>query len=55
MPRREYLRHHRFDVDGNYAGTEPQQNWDDAKIEEYYGRYKHTPMNGLYQNAAVRM
>lgn len=55
MPRRDFLRHHRFDANGNYAGTEPQQNWDNAMIEKCYARYKHTPINGLYQNAALRM
>jgi hypothetical protein len=30
MPRREFLRHHKRDEEGNYAGTEPRQDWDDA-------------------------
>jgi hypothetical protein len=45
MPRREYLRHHRHDINGNYAGTEPQQNWSDDMIKSHYGRYQYTSMN----------
>ena len=55
MPRRDYLRHHRHDIHGNYAGTEPQQDWDDAMIKSHYGRYQYTSINGLYQNATMRM
>jgi hypothetical protein len=55
MPRCEYLRHHRHDVHGNYAGTELQQDWSDAMIASCYGQYQHTPINGLYQNAAMRI
>jgi hypothetical protein len=57
MPRREYLRHHKRDEKGNYAGTEPQQDWDDAMLDACYGRYQRAPLvpNGLYQNAAMRM
>jgi hypothetical protein len=55
MPQIEYLRHHRHDTNGEYAGTEPQQDWSDAMIESCYGRYQHTRIGGLYQNAAMRM
>lgn len=56
MPRREYLKHHKRDEEGNYAGTEPQQDWDDAMLKSCYGRYQRAPLvpNGLYQNAAMR-
>jgi len=55
MPRREYLRHHKRDEEGNYAGTELQQVWDDAMLEACYGRYQRSPLvpNGLYHNAAM--
>lgn len=55
MPRREYLRHHKRDGEGNYVGTEPQQEWDDAMLESCYGRYQRAPLvpNGLYQNAKM--
>ena len=55
MPRREYLKHHKRDVQGNYAGTEPEQEWDDAMLEACYGRYQRAPLvpNGLYHNAAM--
>ncbi|GAB7323381.1 hypothetical protein MBLNU13_g05840t2 [Cladosporium sp. NU13] len=56
MPRREYLKHHKRDEEGNYAGTEPQQDWDDDMLKSCYGRYQRAPLvpNGLYQNAAMR-
>jgi hypothetical protein len=55
MPRREYHRHHRHDIHGNYAGTEPQQDWSDDMIKSHYGHYQYISINGLYQNAAMRM
>jgi len=55
MPRREYLRHHKRDEEGNYAGTEPQQEWDDEMLKACYGRYQRSPLvpNGVYQNAKM--
>lgn len=55
MPRYEYERHHKRDSEGNYAGTEPQQEWDDAMINTSYGRYQHRRLSSLYQNAAMNM
>lgn len=55
MPRKEYLRHHKFDSEGNYVGTEPQQDWDDEMIEACYGQYQHKPLNSLYNNAVARI
>ena len=55
MPRREYLRHFKRDGEGNYAGTEPEQDWDDATLESCYGQYKQIPLNALLQNAAMRV
>lgn len=46
MPRGEYERHHKRDKDGNYAGTEPRQDWDDAMIASAYGRYQHATLGG---------
>jgi hypothetical protein len=55
MPRREYLRHHKRDEEGNYTGTEPQQDWDDARLDACYGQYQRAPLvpNGLYRTAAM--
>lgn len=55
MPRAEYLRHHKRDSSGAYAGTEPQQDWDDEMIAARYGRYQHKSLNNIYQNGAVRI
>ncbi|OQO03529.1 hypothetical protein B0A48_10193 [Cryoendolithus antarcticus] len=40
MPRHEYDQHHRRDVYGEYAGSEPQRWWTSAMLEERYGRYQ---------------
>lgn len=44
MPRGEYKRHFARDSDGNYAGTEPQREWDEESINREYGAYQAVPI-----------
>jgi len=47
MPRREYLRHFRRDEHGNYAGTEPEQEWDETELMEKYAEYQSIPIEQI--------
>ncbi|KAF2716919.1 hypothetical protein K431DRAFT_277948 [Polychaeton citri CBS 116435] len=41
MPRREYKRYFVRDNSGNYAGTEPQREWNEDELEREFGMYQH--------------
>ncbi|KAF2208439.1 hypothetical protein CERZMDRAFT_87816 [Cercospora zeae-maydis SCOH1-5] len=44
MPRGEYKRHFRRDKDGNYAGTEPERDWDEDELMKEYEAYQDVPL-----------
>lgn len=44
MPRGDYKRYHIRDRDGNYAGSEPQQEWDEEDIKREYAAYQDLPV-----------
>lgn len=39
MPRGEYLKYFAKDHNAQYIGTEPEQEWTEAILEERYGKY----------------
>ena len=40
MPRRDYKRYFARDRLGNYAGTEPEREWDEADLQREFGMYQ---------------
>lgn len=44
MPRGDYKRYFARDKDGNYAGSEPQREWDEEDIKRDYAQYQNLPM-----------
>lgn len=45
MPRGEYKRHFRRDKDGNYAGSEPEREWNEAELMKEYEAYQDLPLS----------
>ncbi|EME43178.1 hypothetical protein DOTSEDRAFT_72532 [Dothistroma septosporum NZE10] len=46
MPRGEYKRHFARDREGNYAGTEPEREWDEQTLEQYRA-YQDVPLHTI--------
>lgn len=47
MPRGDYRRHHIRDRDGNYAGSEPEQDWNEHDLRRVYGAYQSLPVGSV--------
>lgn len=47
MPRREYKRHFARDRDGNYVGTEPERDWDEADLRREFGVYQDMALRSV--------
>lgn len=44
MTRADYKRYFAKDGQGNYVGTEPQREWTQEDIDQYFGAYKDLPL-----------
>ncbi|KAK4621951.1 hypothetical protein CLAFUW4_07501 [Fulvia fulva] len=47
MPRGEYKRHFARDREGNYAGTEPEREWDEEEVMREYAAYQEVPLHTI--------
>ena len=47
MPRRDYKRYFACDRLGNYIGTEPKREWDDADLQRQFGLYQNMPLRSV--------
>ena len=47
MPRGDYKRYFARDRDGNYAGTEPEREWDEEEVKQAYGEYQDMPIHHI--------
>lgn len=47
MPRRDYKKYFARDRDGNYAGTEPEREWDDADLQREFGMYQDMALRSV--------
>lgn len=45
MPRGDYRRYFQRDKDGNYAGTEPERQWDEADLMKEFEAYQDLPLH----------
>lgn len=47
MPRRDYKRYFARDRDGNYAGTEPEREWDESDLQREFGVYQEMALRSV--------
>lgn len=47
MPRGDYKRYFQRDKDGNYAGTEPERDWNEAELMKEFGHYQEMPLHTI--------
>lgn len=47
MPRGEYKRYFARDKEGNYAGTEPEREWDERDLLRDYAAYQDIPIHSI--------
>lgn len=47
MPRGEYKRNFARDRHGNYAGTEPERDWDEQELMKEYEAYQEVPLHTI--------
>lgn len=47
MPRGEYKRFFARDRDGNYAGSEPEKDWDEGDLMREYGEYQDSTLHSI--------
>ena len=47
MPRRDYKRYFARDRDGNYVGTEPEREWDEADLQREFGMYQEMALRSI--------
>ena len=47
MPRRDYKRYFARDRNGNYAGTEPEREWDADELQRTFGMYQDMALRSI--------
>jgi hypothetical protein len=47
MPRRDYKKFFARDADGQYAGTEPEREWDEEELGREFGAYQDVPLHSV--------
>ena len=47
MPRRDYKRYFARDRNGNYAGTEPEREWDADELQRTFGMYQDMELRSI--------
>lgn len=47
MPRGEYKKYFQRDREGNYAGTEPEREWEEEDLMREYGVYQAMPLHSI--------
>jgi len=47
MPRRDHKRYFARDKLGNYAGTEPERQWDMTDVMREFGSYQDLPLHSI--------
>ncbi|GAB7360189.1 hypothetical protein MBLNU230_g7951t1 [Neophaeotheca triangularis] len=47
MPRSAYKAYFAKDKDGNYAGSEPERDWDEADLMQQFAEFQEMPLEGF--------
>ena len=47
MPRKDYKKYFARDREGNYAGSEPEQEWTDAELQSRFGKFQEMPLRTI--------